>query len=85
MKNVILFASITVASGLMLANVYTSIIDAKSWGANVPESISVSRDYFKVVNPGNFFRIFSPLNQVLGILALIYFGNLTLRFGSISA
>ena len=73
MKTSILFASITVAAGLLLVNMYTSLIDAKSWGSNIPHSIAAAREYFKTVNPGNFFRIFSPINQVLGLLVLIMF------------
>lgn len=71
MKPLIVFASIAVASGLLLVNMYTSIVDARSWGSNIPESIGVAREYFRVVNPGNFFRIFSPLNQLLGLVALV--------------
>ncbi len=59
------------ASGLLFANIYNSMIDAKSWGADIPQSIETARNYFKTVNPGNFFRIFSPLNQILALLALI--------------
>lgn len=73
MKKIILFASIAIACGLFLTNIYSSLIDAKSWGADIPYSIETARQYFKVVNPGDFFRIFSPVNQVLGILALILF------------
>lgn len=63
--------SVCVASGILFTNIYTSLVDAKSWGSNVPHSIEAAREYFKVVNPGNFFRVISPLNQLLGILALI--------------
>jgi len=73
MKTIILFLSISIASGVLLANVYTSLIDARSWGSDVPNSIATAREYFKTVNPGNFFRIFSPANQLLGLLALILF------------
>lgn len=73
MKNIFLFASIALASGLLLTNIYNSLIDARSWGANIPESIGTAREYFKSVNPGNFFRVFSPINQVLGLLVLILF------------
>lgn len=73
MKNVILFASIVIASGLMLTNTYNSLIDARSWGSNIPHSIEVTREYFRSVNPGNFFRVFSPVNQLLALLALILF------------
>ena len=73
MKKIVLFSSISLASGLLFANLYTSLIDARSWGADIPNSIAAAREYFKIVNPGNFFRIFSPFNQGLGIVALILF------------
>ena len=73
MKKIILFLSIVLASGLLLTNIYNSLIDAKSWGADIPASLATARLYYKSVNPGNFFRIFSPANQVLGLLALIAF------------
>ena len=73
MKTIILFISITVAAGLLFVNFYNSLVDARSWGGNIPDSIATAREYFKTVNPGNFFRVFSPINQVLGLLALILF------------
>ena len=73
MKSIILFASIAVASGLLFVNVYTSLIDATSWGNNIPDSIATARDYYKSVNPGNFFRLFSPVNQFLGVVVLVLF------------
>ena len=73
MKTIFLFASVSIASGLLLANVYTSLIDASSWGSNIPNSIAVAREYYKTVTPGNFFRIFSPVNQALGLLVLVLF------------
>jgi len=73
MKTILLFASISLAAGLVFVNMYTSLIDAKSWGSNIPGSIVTAREYFRTVNPGNFFRIFSPLNQVFGLIVLIIF------------
>ena len=73
MKSIILFSSIALASGLFFVNVYTSLIDAASWGSHIPDSIATARDYYKSVNPGNFFRIFSPLNQLLGLVVLVLF------------
>jgi hypothetical protein len=67
----ILISAATFAAGLLFVNVYNSVIDTVSWGSNIPASIQTTRDYFKSVNPGNFFRIFSPINQVLTLLALI--------------
>jgi len=49
------------------------MIDAKSWGSDIPNSIVAARNYFKAVNPGDFFRIFSPINQILALAVLILF------------
>ena len=73
MKNIIVFLSISIASGILFVNLYTSLIDAKSWGTDIPSSIAAAREYFKAVNPGDYFRIFSPLNQVVSLIALIVF------------
>ncbi|HEY6503632.1 MAG TPA: DUF1772 domain-containing protein [Chitinophagaceae bacterium] len=73
MKKIILFASISIASGLLFVNLFTSLVDVKSWGSDIPNSIAATREYFKTVNPGDFFRVFSPVNQVLGLLVLVLF------------
>ena len=68
----LLYAMACLASGLLFANVYTSLIDSVNWGRDIPASIEATREYFNPVNPGNFFRIFSPLNQVLAVLVLLF-------------
>ena len=73
MKLLLLFASAALASGLLFTNIYTSLVDAKSWGADIPKSIETAREYFKTVNPGNFFRMISPPNQVVALVVLILF------------
>ena len=73
MKTILLFTTITITAGLILVNIYTSLVDATSWGSNIPNSIAAAREYFKTVNPGYFFRIFSPVNQLLGLTVLIIF------------
>jgi uncharacterized membrane protein len=73
MKYLILFLSIIFASGMLFCNVYNSLIDSTSWGSNIPGSIVVAREYFTIINPGNFYRIFSPVNQLLALIALILF------------
>ncbi|MEO6454332.1 MAG: DUF1772 domain-containing protein [Ginsengibacter sp.] len=69
-KSLLILAT-TFAAGLLFVNIYNSLVDAVSWGSNIPASIQTTKDYYKVVNPGNFFRIFSPINQVLALLVLI--------------
>ena len=73
MKKVILCLSITFMAGLAFANMYNSVVDTTSWISNVPDSVSVFRQYFHSVNPGIFYRIFSPINQLLALLTLILF------------
>ena len=73
MKKIVLFASIGVACGLLLTNFYSSLIDARSWASDIPNSIAVAREYFKTVSPGNFFRMVSPVNQILAIIVLVLF------------
>jgi Domain of unknown function (DUF1772) len=73
MKKIFLFTSIILASGLLVTNIYNSLVDARSWGADLPLSVETARQYFKNVNPGNFYRLFSPINQVLVLLCVILF------------
>ena len=77
MKNIFLFASIAFANGLLFTNIYNSMIDAKSWGADLPHSIETARQYFKSINPGKFFRIFAPINLILSLVTLILFWRLS--------
>lgn len=77
MKKLILFISIILGAGALLANVYNSVVDARSWGADIPNSIQTARAYFRAVNPGEFYRLFSPANQVFALLALIFFWRTT--------
>ena len=63
--------AVALAAGLLFLNVYTSVVDAPNWGHDIPNSLIAAREYFKVANPGTFFRIFSPANQVITLLALI--------------
>ena len=71
MKLVLISLATAFAAGLLFVNVYTSVVDAPNWGRDIPESIIAARQYFRVANPGTFFRILSPANQVLTLLALI--------------
>jgi hypothetical protein len=73
MKRSILFASMAIAAGITMVNLYTSIVDVPAWSHNVPASVDTARAYFSASNPGDFFRIFSPLNQLLGLVSLVLF------------
>jgi hypothetical protein len=71
MKRAILLASIVLASGVLFTNVYNSVIDATSWGSDIPGSIATARSYFKAIHPGYFFRITTPLIQLVSLVSLI--------------
>ena len=74
-RQVVLWLAVIVIGGVLGANVYTSAVDARNWGSNVPTSLNTAREYFSVADPGSFFRIASPLAQVLSLLALILCWN----------
>src|SRR5438128_4379989 len=73
MKKLILFLSIICASGLTMVSIYNSVIDAQSWGSDIPASIQTARDYFAHVDPRRFFEVAGPVNLVLTVLTLILF------------
>lgn len=72
-KIIVLYLSIVFASGVLFVNIYNSIVDTTAWGSNIPKSIQVTRNYYQSVNPGTFFRVFSPVNQILAFLSLVIF------------
>ena len=71
MRQVIIFTAIVVTGAVLGANVYNSVVDVPNWGAQIPGSLETARRYFGVRNPGTFFRVASPLSQVLSLLVLI--------------
>ncbi|MDB6058103.1 MAG: hypothetical protein JWO95_1947 [Verrucomicrobiales bacterium] len=71
MKKAFAFVSIMFMAMLLGANFYNSVVDAKSWGGSIPDSIVTARSYFKAVNPGTFYRLVSPINQVIALATLI--------------
>lgn len=71
-RQLLVMLSITFAAGLLFTNVYNSVIDAHNWGSNLPASIQTTRDYFSSRNPGDFYRVASPINQVISALALAF-------------
>lgn len=73
MKIAILCLSIVVASGLVMVTVYNTLIDAKSWNSDIPTSIQTARDYYKHVDPRQFYAIFGPPNLLLSLLTIILF------------
>ena len=74
-RQIVLGVTVIVIGGVLGANMYTSWVDARNWGANIPASLTTAREYFAVVNPGSFFRAVSPAAQLLALLALIVCWN----------
>lgn len=79
MKKAILFFSIICASGLTMVSIYNTIVDAQSWGSDMPSSIQTARDYFRHVDPRRFFTVAGPLNEVLILLTLVLFWRDSVR------
>ena len=75
-RKIIILLCISFAAGLIFSDTYVLMVDSRIWASHVPESVSATREYFKIFNPGDFFRIFSPINQVLSILLFIACWNL---------
>ena len=73
MKKCILFLSVITASGLVMITIYNLLVDAASWGSNMPDSILTARDYYRQVDPRDFFKIIAPINQILILLTIILF------------
>ncbi len=70
-RRVVVTIAAILAAGLLFVNVYNSIVDAPNWGSNIPASMGAAREYFTIRNPGNFYRLFSPANQVVTLVALV--------------
>lgn len=73
MKKIILFTSVAVASGVLFSNIFNSMVIAVATDSDIPNSINAGKEFFKVADPGDFFKIFSPASQVLTLLSLILF------------
>ena len=65
--------SVAVASGVLFANVFNSMVIAVATESNIPNSVIAGKEYFKSTNPGDFFKSFSPASQFLTLLSLTIF------------
>ena len=73
MRKIVLYACIAFSSGLFFTNIYNSMVNAANWESNIPQSITATRDFFTLANPGTFFKLADPTNMLLIVLALILF------------
>ena len=65
-----------------MVSIYNSVVDAQSWGSDIPASIQTARDYFAHVDPRRFYVVVGPVNLVLILLTLILFwkDSVSLRY-----
>jgi hypothetical protein len=70
-RQIVVCLAVIVIGSVLGANVYNSVVDVRSWCANMPESLNTAQRYFTVVTPATFFRVASPVAQVLALVALI--------------
>ncbi len=70
-RKIVVAAAVILASGLLFANVYNSVVDAPNWGHNIPASLIAAREYFQVADPGTFYRVLSPVLHVLTFIAVV--------------
>jgi hypothetical protein len=86
MKVTVAFLSIFMASGLTMVTVYNTLVDAKSWGSDIPASIQTARDYYAHVDPRRFYLVAGPPTVLLAVLTMILFwrdvASLRLLFGA---
>ena len=73
MKKIVLLMSVAVSSGVLFSNVFNSIVIGAATDSNIPNSVIAGKEYFKFINPGDFFKIFSPASQFLTLLSIIIF------------
>lgn len=73
MNKIVLYLCVCLSSGLFFTNIYNSIVNAANWESNIPYSITATRDFFVVANPGTFFQLIDPTNLVLTVVALMLF------------
>lgn len=73
MKKIILFSSVALASGVLFANIFNSVVISEAAKSDIPNSVIAAREYFKTVNPGDFFKILSPAAQMMTLLSIVLF------------
>ena len=56
-----------------MVSIYNSVVDAQSWGSDIPASIQAARNYFQHVDPRRFYEVAGPVDLILIVLTLILF------------
>ena len=70
-RKLILMLGVTFSAGLLFANLYSSIVDARSIRSDIPASIEAMRAFWRPVGPHQFFGRLSPIGIVVHLLAVV--------------
>jgi hypothetical protein len=54
-----------------MVTIYNLMIDAASWGSDIPGSIRIARGYYAHIDPRSFFAVVPPINQLFILFAII--------------
>ena len=70
-RRLVLMLAITFSAGLLFANMYSSIVDARSLRSDIPSSITAMRAFWRTVGPHQFFGRLSPIAILIHLIAVV--------------
>jgi hypothetical protein len=56
---------------LLGATVYESVVMAPNYERDIPASLAIAREFLKRTTPAHYFRVLSPLTQLLSLGSLV--------------
>lgn len=68
----IAFLTFTIAFGGIL---YQHVVEFRNWNADIPDSLTAYRNFFRYSDFGRFFKMFMPLAGLLAIAAAVMLWN----------
>ena len=71
LRDLSLGAAIILVGMSLGGGVYESVVMAPNYAANVPESLEHAKQFMRVTNPGNYFRVVAPLTQIAFLITLV--------------
>jgi len=75
LREIVLGAAIVGLGAMFGTGLYESIANAPNFTSGIPSSLEHARSFWKVSNPGHFFRVAAPATQLATLLALILSWN----------
>jgi Anthrone oxygenase len=70
-RRLVLMLAVTFSAGLLFANTYSSIVDARSLSSDIPASIATTRAFWKTFGPHAFFGRLSPAAIAIHVVAVV--------------